>query len=349
MRLTALLRALLSLAGAVECACECGYVLHDTMQYYTHHLTTDFSHYPDVTALNKNPAASGFSADWTVQSWSAGGSSNDSIPRRNDESNVFVQNGTLVLRQLGYSDQDRTSNKSVSVAAIVSNEQGFLHGSFRSIFKVSEDRGSVGGFFWYHVRFSTIGSHVTMKLKFPSQNDTNEIDLEVLTKEPNDTTVHYTTHPSVLPSGSVVPGASTAARLNLPWTDFQEHRFDWTRDNVTFYQDGVASHTTIANVPQVGGSVQLNLWADGSAWSGEPSKTDVIMAVKSIQMYFNTTTSDSGLDTAFNDVCTRAGGRNTPDAVCFDRVPGASGAASCKLVRWYGTVITMSTLGAIIF
>lgn len=61
-----------------------------------------------------------------------------------------------MLRQVGYTAADEAANRNVSIAAIVSEEASFLHGSFRSVFKVSEDRGAVGGFFWYQVGFSPI-------------------------------------------------------------------------------------------------------------------------------------------------------------------------------------------------
>lgn len=151
MRSTALNLATLVFVGVVSCACECGYVLHDTGAYFTHVLSSNFSAYPDATSLNTNPATSNLSRDWTVQSWSAGTGPDNPIPRRNDEANVYVQDGTLTMRQIGYTAQDKADNKSVSIAAIVSKEDQILHGSFRTVLKVSEDRGSVGGFFWYHV------------------------------------------------------------------------------------------------------------------------------------------------------------------------------------------------------
>lgn len=59
-----------------------------------------------------------------------------------------------------------------------------------------------------------------------------------------------------------------------------------------YYLDNALVHTNTRNVPHFGGSLQLKLWADGNKWwSGRPSKTDVVMHVKSIVAYFNTTAS----------------------------------------------------------
>lgn len=159
MRLAALSSISLTLAITANCACECGYSLHDTGAYYTHVLTHNFSTYPDDTSLSTNQAVPEFSRDWTVQSWSAGAGPDKPIPRTNTEANVFVHDGTLVLRQVGYTAANEAANRSVSIAAIVSKEANFQHGSFRSVFKVSADRGSVGGFFWYHVGFSPNRAH----------------------------------------------------------------------------------------------------------------------------------------------------------------------------------------------
>ncbi|KAI9835434.1 MAG: hypothetical protein M1819_002352 [Sarea resinae] len=285
--LSTLLLAAITGASIVYARCECGYRLQDTDAYYTYLLTSNFTNYTDATALNSRSA--NFSTDWTVQSWSSNATQSDPFPRTYSESNVFIQDGVLVMRQGAYSVADREANRSVSIAAIVSKRDDFLHGSFRAVFNVSEDRGSVGGFFWYH------------------DND-NEIDIEVLTKEANDTTIHYTTHPSVDSRDNPIPGASTAETLMLPWTELQEHRFDWSKNSITFFENSRALHNTTVNIPRVGGSVQMNLWADGSQWSGTPSLKNVTMNVQSIQIFYNTTDSEDGTDKGFNSACNVAGG-----------------------------------------
>lgn len=89
--------------------------------------------------------------------------------------------------------------------------------------------------------------------------------------------------------------------------------------------------------------MQMNLWADGSAWSGRPSATNVTMSVRSILLFYNTTTSEAGADQSFNKACQDAGGRNN-FAVCMDtdpRVTGVRGAASRALsgYRWVGSLL----------
>ena len=67
-------------------------------------------------------------------------------------------------------------------------------------------------------------------------------------------------------------------------------------------------HKHSVNIPTVAGSANINIWADGGDWSGIPSTSDVTMSVRSVVIYHNTTTSDTGHDKAFNRQCRDAGG-----------------------------------------
>ncbi len=97
--------------------------------------------------------------------------------------------------------------------------------------------------------------------------------------------------------------------------------------------------------------MQMNLWADGGAWSGEPSRTDVIMNIRSIVMFYNTTASDAGGDREFDRRCRDAGGVND-FAVCTDadsrveddRSVAASRPASGLMVGFAVSVLVMVML-----
>lgn len=71
----------------------------------------------------------------------------------------------------------------------------------------------------------------------------------------------------------------------------------------------------------------MNLWADGSAWSGRPSATNVTMSVRSVLLFYNTTASEAGSDQTFNKACQDAGGRSN-FAVCMDTDPRVTGVQS---------------------
>lgn len=143
----------------------------------------------------------------------------------------------------------------------------------------------------------------------------------MLTREfkPDGLLVHYTTHPALDEDGSVVKNATEIIQLkgNDPASSFQQHRFDWTNDELRFYQNSELVHTNAWKVPEVAGHVYINLWADGGMWSGIPSTTDVLLSVKTVAIYHNTTLSDMGIDRAFNARCERAGGPSNI-TVCLD-------------------------------
>lgn len=87
----------------------------------------------------------------------------------------------------------------------------------------------------------------------------------------------------------------------------------------------------------------MNLWADGSAWSGDPSTTNVTMSVRSIMIFYNTTASEAGTDQAFNKACQSVGGANN-FAVCMDtdpKVKGVKGAAGLSAIPGLGSRITL--------
>lgn len=118
-------------------------------------------------------------------------------------------------------------------------------------------------------------------------------------------TINYTTQPSLNPDGTRIPGAT----LSIPLTDkvdqYRTHRFDChVKHGIKYYLDNTIVHTEDHNVPTAGGSLQLKLWADGNKWwSGEPSRTDAHLKVKTILAYYNTSTSLT--DKTWADRCSR--------------------------------------------
>ncbi|EDN07921.1 predicted protein [Histoplasma mississippiense (nom. inval.)] len=179
---------------------------------------------------------------------------------------------------------------------------------------------------------------------FCIHDDKNEIDIEILSREfkPDWFTVHYTTHPALDKHGQVIANATTVIPfhgdnlLNL----FQRHRFDWTKEELRFYQNSTLVHANAFQIPDAPGHAYLNVWADGGAWSGAPSTTDVFLTIKLIAIYHNTSASDQGLDKVFNERCKKAGGPSNV-TICLDtRVesgvvdPSSSGSAVVPLQLW---------------
>lgn len=162
---------------------------------------------------------------------------------------------------------------------------------------------------------------LTQLVNGPQQDDENEIDIEILTKEfkPDHMLVHYTTHPALDENGVLIKNSTEIIPLrgDNPADSFQRHRFDWTKKELRFYQNDKTVHKNNLRIPTDSGHVYMNLWADGGLWSGSPSTTDVFLRVKSLAIFHNTTTSDLGKDLTFNLRCEKAGGPSN-ETVCLD-------------------------------
>ena len=175
------------------------------------------------------------------------------------------------------------------------------------------------------------------------QNDSSEIDIEIVTDSNSivNNTINYTEHPSLYPDGLPIPNAT----LSVPFTNYttlQTHRFDCTPQTATYYLNNQIMHQDHHNIPHYPGSIQLNLWADGNRlWSGTPSTTNVTMAVSIIDVYYNTSETDNGDDTAWFETCAKAGGPSD-QTVCMEgeTTPIASLAASTTSIESTASVGT---------
>jgi hypothetical protein len=160
-----------------------------------------------------------------------------------------------------------------------------------------------------------------------SKNDSSEIDIEAITRGTSivNNTINYTSHPSTYADGTPIANATLSVSLGSSGnilSNFREHRFDCHPDYGTkYYLDDEVVHADGHNIPNSPGNVQLLLWADGNGWwSGKPSTTDVIMSVKSIEVYYNTSGSDTGESgTKWFDACQRAGGPSH-ETVCEEEI-----------------------------
>ncbi|KAI5791072.1 concanavalin A-like lectin/glucanase domain-containing protein [Geopyxis carbonaria] len=239
--------------------------------------------------------------DWRVQNWEAPSDHPTGVlAKKNEVANVWIQNGELHLQQTGYG---HGSGRAVRVAELHSRQSDILHGSFSMVYKVVRQPGAVGG-----------------------SDDTVETDVEILTKDADGSSIHYTNHPAYdTQSNRTIPGASFQHGLRKPWEAHQEHRFDWAAHATRFYQDGRLDREIRTNVPNKSGKIMINLWANNGSWSGAPSDKDVVMSIRQVNLCFNTTASDAGHDREFARTCGAAGGFYNDSAICS---PDANGAPS---------------------
>jgi len=306
--------------------CECGY--HVNNDRYTNAIITHFSRILDVDDISEGSGNE--LVDWEVQDWRSGSSKmgyDKLLPKANEPSNVWIQGGQLYMRQKGYSKEDLRKQKSVQVAEMITRRDDILYGSFRARFRVKVEDGTQGGavagFFFY-------------------RDEKSETDIEILTRE-GVTKVHYSQQPSYnSETDSDYPGTTVGTVLKLPWTEMQEHRWDWYPGTAKFYQDGAQVSELTTNTPKDNGTINLNIWADNGEWSGEPATKDVIMEIQQIDLYFNTSLSHNGGDSAFNDACEKAGGLANENATCL--VEQSNSTTSSSGAR-LGTLLGQDGLG----
>lgn len=123
---------------------------------YTDRIFDDFSRYPQVSDVLFNPNARQLTSEWLIYDFpKKSDNPTTDLDERFEAQNVQLIDGTLILKQQGYSAADERARKPVRIAGIQSRAVDILHGSFRVVMKVTNDHGgTVSSFFWHSVSFS---------------------------------------------------------------------------------------------------------------------------------------------------------------------------------------------------
>lgn len=302
-----LLGTFLALARFTVADCECGYMVKKTDTadpiVLTDLLESDFT---TLKNIKKD-------RDWAVQDWKidAEASRGDygriteprnaiSNPGKDLKTSSEGINGGLPGIDL-YVRALEEGAEHVSVGEIDSRRSDMLWGSYRAGLKITGVNGTCGAFFWY-------------------LNDTQEIDIEFLSSQLNDTTspVNLVLHSTdSLENGGDASGTPTFKVIQLPFEadlDVHEYRFDWQPDRVSFYADGkwLTDMTDKKYIPSAPGHLILSHWSNGNGyWSGGPPEVDAVMTVQYVKAYFNTT--DPKRTEKYNERCVDP---SAPNAVC---------------------------------
>lgn len=92
---------------------------------------------------------------------------------------------------------------------------------------------------------------------------------------------------------SGTPGFRNQQLPFRPDERFHEYRFDWTKERVAFYVDGVFLYEMTENVPTEGGGLFFNHWSNGDPkWSAGPPTQDTVMTISYFKSYFNSTDTE---------------------------------------------------------
>jgi hypothetical protein len=296
MRASPIAASLLTLASHREVLvkvahCECGYAVNRTsdsqFEIFTDYFESDFLHIP----TDKDD---GF-VEWIPQHYNTSAKkSRGGFGTSKQESNVFrnaLEDGKWGGETYNAGDpgmklfvRHELEDDQVPIAEVSSSRNDILYGSFRAAIKFTDVNGTCGAFFWYH-------------------NDTQEVDMEFLSKDPKTLNLVVHSPESDKPSRSIkgsgdmgvlgTPGSSTAWESIIEFAqEFHEYRFDWMPDRIQFYVDGILARTTTENIPDSPGHLMLSHWSNGNpGWSGGPPTEDAVMEVGYVKAYFNTTLS----------------------------------------------------------
>ncbi|ETS84013.1 hypothetical protein PFICI_05889 [Pestalotiopsis fici W106-1] len=273
--------------------CECGYSIitsgggddDDNTQVFTNLLEADFIHIDYVgEGATRN--------DWATQTYNmssqaargsygesfvATGVQNDLVKDANLWTNDDTDGDNVGLRLMVRSE---TVNGMIQGGQVATTAGDYFWGSYRASIKVTAVQGTCSAFFWYF-------------------NDTQEIDLEFLSKDFSASGSHYPVNlvlqsPRSRSAGYDASGTGTFINASLPFdptADFHEYRFDFLAGRVLFYADGDLLATmddSTGAVPKSSGNLILSHWSNGNAeWSGGPPNQDAASIVRYVKAYYN--------------------------------------------------------------
>ena len=332
--------ATIALPASIHAACECGYKVASTL--YTELLETEFLHLPNITT----------DTDWQPQNYTVSSAlSRGPYGKNASLANILANpleskydwagqgvNGSdaglqMFVMGIGGKDSEGVveSGGLVGMAEMVSTRNDVLYGSFRAAVKITREPGTCSAFFWVSEPLfspfdplhaaSTIAARKKNKFlhlaSCASQyyNDTQEIDIELLSSQQN-----TTSHPAnlVLQSPQSAQQGFNAASTNTfnlnplpfdPSDGFHEYRFDWSPSAVTFLADGQLLSTMTTAIPTSPGHITLSHWSTGNAdWSGGPPERDAVMVISYVKAYFNS--SDPKRVSEWGHRCRDPGGVN---------------------------------------
>lgn len=133
---------------------------------------------------------------------------------------------------------------------------------------------------------------------FTYRNDTQESDIEMLTRNPSNR-INYSNQPVYYapPRYGQIPGATV--EVDLPgggvYTDWHVHRLDWIPGLSIFYVDGTKTRESRVNVPVDEARVYLNMWGAASEFTGVmPEGGEARLEVEWIEVVFNGTREGGG-------------------------------------------------------
>lgn len=323
MNYACFLLAVLLLVTVARADCECGYRLStnntatntsftnvdpqsNTQLILTDLIETNFANISDV----------GDNTDWVRQEWTTTPEqSRGDFGTSMAVSNVVTNNGGLDITVRAGEENSMVAGGEIDTA-----RRDVFYGTFRASMKLTDVSGTVGAFFWVSLddllRMSSldrvVGLPFTNMRTTQYFNDTQEIDIEFLSKDFNTTNSSYPINMVLqsrlsAESGFDATNTPTYQVAYLPFdprADFHEYRLDFVPGRVIFLADGavLTEMDDPSAVPTAAGHLALSHWSNGNAlWSGGPPTSDAVLAIQYVKAYFNS--SDTARQQDFEARC----------------------------------------------
>jgi hypothetical protein len=311
------MKALLSLVTSVTTVasnCACGYTVNktDSNHYalFTDLLETDFLHIQDVT-FNSSYDIGWIPQDYNTTAVQDNGpygmakESRNLVPNYIDNQYNWVGPGINSVDpglQLWVRSTliGKKGNQMVPSAEIVSQRNDILYGSFRIAMKTTDINGTCSAFFFY-------------------RNDSQEVDLEILSAEQHSEESNCPIHLVVQNTSNIIqPNYNESSQMIYQMAfppggtpaNYNEYRFDWLPGRISYYVNGYHAWTTEENIPSTPGGIHFSHWSNGNPlWSQGPPIHDAALTVSYVKAYFNST--NSSRIKQYSDICP-AGKVRTP-------------------------------------
>ncbi|KAI1073450.1 glycoside hydrolase family 16 protein [Whalleya microplaca] len=276
--------------------CHCYLTDKESSATFAHHKFFDFRDLPgagvsdlidDRDGSTNAPVTNEYfnSSNWT-DTWAITnyihGSDDATVWQTFSRNNLYVESNTdtspgsntyLTLRTVRHANNDFQSSAEIESASATYQ--------YLSIRMYARTRGAAGGvtaMFTY--RANDIAAGV------------QEADLEIRTQESNKL-VSYTNQPSLV-NGIPRLGATRNISLSNQWTEWQEHRFDWTPGSSDWYANDELAASIQFQTPIDPTSVLFKTWSDGGSWSGVMAVGGIAeMQIQWIDFLYNNTAEPS--------------------------------------------------------
>lgn len=201
--------------------------------------------------------------------------------------NVYLANGTLNLQV------DPPVGDTVGSAQLSTLRKDLWYGTYRSVIQLPPQSGSCVGLFYYY-------------------NDTEEIDVEYISQNPN--MLYFSSKRTNPNDFSADIDANNYMYKNGSLNVFRDYRFDWFPDRVDFYVDNKKTYTSTGYSPSTPARAMLMNWGNGDAdWSGLPKET-IIAKFKNLRVFFNST--HPYIVQNYQKACMAAKTAGVVDAIC---------------------------------